>query len=110
MTLVDSSIWIGHLRVANEILSDLIERREALTHPFIIGEIALGAIRSRSAVLASLDELPTAPVASDDDVRYLIEQHRLFGRGIGYADAHLIAATRLRPGTKLWTRTTRTSS
>jgi predicted nucleic acid-binding protein len=104
VTLVDSSVWIDHLRVANEILSDLIEQREALTHPFIIGEIALGAIRSRSAVLASLDELPTAPVASDDDVRYLIEQHRLFGRGIGYVDAHLIAATRLRPGTKLWTR------
>jgi predicted nucleic acid-binding protein len=104
VTLIDSSVWIDHLRAPNETLSALIERREVLTHPFVIGEIALGAIRSRAAVLAALDELPSVPVARDDDVLYLIEQHQLFGRGVGYIDAHLIAATRLRPGTKLWTR------
>ena len=104
MTLVDSSVWIDHLRAPNEILSALIERREVLTHPFVIGEIALGAIRSRAAILAALDELPSAPVARDDDVMFLIEEHQLFGRGVGYVDAHLIAASRLRPGTKLWTR------
>lgn len=104
VTLIDTSVWIDHLRAPNEILSALIERRQVLTHPFVIGEIALGTIRSRAAVLAALDELPSAPVARDADVLYLIERHQLFGRGVGYVDAHLIAATRLRPGTRLWTR------
>ncbi|HVH80004.1 MAG TPA: type II toxin-antitoxin system VapC family toxin [Stellaceae bacterium] len=104
MTLVDSSVWIDHLRVRNEILSTLIRRKEVLTHPFVIGEIALGSLRSRLDVLAALDEMPRAPIADDQDVLHMIDHDRLFGSGIGYVDAHLIASTRLRRGARLWTR------
>jgi len=104
MTLIDSSIWIDHIRAADEILASLIEHEQVLIHPFVIGEIALGAIRSRDAVLEELEKLPSAPVADHAEVMSLIEGRRLYGRGIGYVDAHLLAATRLWRGTTLWTR------
>jgi len=75
-----------------------------LTHPFVIGEIALGFLRSRVTVLASLRKLPRATVARDAEVLALIDQAELVGSGIGYVDAHLLAAARLTPGTQLWTR------
>jgi predicted nucleic acid-binding protein len=102
--LVDSSVWIDHLRVADEVLSALLAQEQVLTHPFVIGEVALGSLRRRDSVIASLNTLPIATIATDRDVMYLIGQHRLFGRGIGYADAHLLAAARLTPRTQLWTR------
>jgi predicted nucleic acid-binding protein len=102
--LVDSSIWIDHIRAPDELLAVLLARHEVVAHPFVIGEIALGSIHNRSAVLASLEELPRTDLATDEDVLSLIEQHRLYGRGIGYVDAHLLAATRLTPATSLWTR------
>jgi predicted nucleic acid-binding protein len=102
--IVDSSLWIDHLRASSETLSALIERKEVLVHPFVIGEIALGVIRSRTTVLDALRKLPGVPVARHIDVMQLIEQYRLFGRGIGYIDTHLLAAARLQPGTMLWTR------
>ncbi|HEX3884678.1 MAG TPA: type II toxin-antitoxin system VapC family toxin [Stellaceae bacterium] len=104
MTLVDSSVWIDHIRAPNEILSILLERKDVLTHPFVIGEIALGSISSRVAVLAGLDKLPGMPLARHIDVMRLIESHQLFGRGVGYVDAHLLTSARLRPDTTLWTR------
>ncbi|HWD59909.1 MAG TPA: PIN domain-containing protein [Stellaceae bacterium] len=104
MILVDSSIWIDHIRAPDELLTALLTRHEVLGHPFVIGEVAVGSIRNRDAVLASLQELPGAPIATDGDVLNLIEQHRLHGRGIGYVDAHLLAASRLTRGTSLWTR------
>jgi len=102
--LVDSSVWIDHLRVPDEALSASLARREVLVHPFVIGEVALGTIRPRDAVLTSLRKLTSATVARDADVIYLIERYRLFGRGIGYVDAHLLAAVRLTPLAVLWTR------
>jgi predicted nucleic acid-binding protein len=104
MTLVDSSVWIEHIRVPNEILAALIERGDVITHPFVIGEIALGSIGSRTAVLAALEKLPGVPVARHIDVMRLIESRQLFGRGVGYVDAHLLASARLTPTTRLWTR------
>jgi predicted nucleic acid-binding protein len=101
--LVDSSVWIDHLRARDETLSVLLTRVEVLTHPFVVGEIALGSIRYRDAVLASLQRLPSAMIATDGDVLRLIDRHRLFGRGIGYIDAHLLAAVRLTGDTLLWT-------
>jgi hypothetical protein len=102
--LVDSSIWIDHIRAPHELLATLLARHEVIVHPFVIGEVALGSIRNRNAIIASLEELPSAELATDDEVLRLIEQHRLYGRGIGYVDAHLLAATRLTPATALWTR------
>jgi len=104
MTLVDSSIWIDHIRMSDAVLAGLIDRRQVLVHPFVIGEIALGAIRTRAAVLAALGELPSSPIASHAEVMRMIEEHRLYGRGVGYVDAHLLAAVRLRRAALLWTR------
>ena len=104
MTLVDSSIWIDHIRMSDAVLAGLIDRRQVLVHPFVIGEIALGAIRTRAAVLAALGELPSSPIASHAEVVHMIEEHRLYGRGVGYVCAHLLAAARLRRATLLWTR------
>ena len=77
---------------------------EVLGHPFVIGELALGNLRQREAVLSDLRDLPRAVVASDAEALGLIDRQTLFGRGIGYVDAHLLAAVRLTAGSKLWTR------
>lgn len=104
MILVDTSIWIDHLRSAEQKLVKLLTAGAVLAHPFVIGEIAMGGLRHRSRVLQELTSLPAAPVATDAEVLHFIERHALFGRGIGYVDAHLLAAVRLRAGASLWTR------
>jgi predicted nucleic acid-binding protein len=102
--LADSTVWIDHLRHGNSLLANLLNAGQVWTHPFIIGEIALGSLRQRSEVLALLRNLPTATQASDDEVQLFIEQLPLYSLGIGYIDAHLLAATRLTSGLRLWTR------
>lgn len=95
---------MDHIRAPDELLASLLARHEVVVHPFVIGEVAIGSIRNRPVLLASLDELPKTELATDDDVLRLVEQYQLYGRGIGYIDAHLLAATRLTPATSLWTR------
>ena len=85
-------------------MAGLLENGRVLAHPFVIGEIALGSLRQRSVVLTSLRDLPQATLANDNEVLLFIEREKLFGAGIGYVDAHLLAATKLTPGTLLWTR------
>lgn len=104
MILVDTSIWVDHLRAGDERLTALLNGREVLGHPFVIGELALGNLRERDAFLRDLIRLPRAIVASDDEMLQFIDREKLFGRGIGYIDAHLLAAARLTAHTKLWTR------
>ena len=104
MILVDTSVWVEHLHVGNENLAALLNGGEVLGHPFVIGELALGNLRPRNPFLSDLRDLPRAIVAEDEEVLRLIDRHALFGRGIGYVDAHLLAATRLTAGSKLWTR------
>ena len=104
MILVDTSVWIEHLRSASAILTELLDDGEILCHPFVLGELALGNLRQRDEVLRTLRRLPQATSASHGEVLQFIERETLFGRGIGYVDAHLLAAVRLRTGSKLWTR------
>ena len=104
MILADTSIWIDHLRNDDPQLAYLLGLGHVATHVLIIGEIALGNLRQRSEVLALLQDLPRASLASDDEVLTLIDRHRLWGRGIGYVDAHLVASALLTPDTRLWTR------
>ena len=104
MILVDTSVWVEHLRADNEILIGLLDSGEVLGHPFVIGELSLGGLRRRDTFLSDLRDLPQATVAWDEEVLDLIEREALFGRGIGYVDAHLLAAARLTVGSKLWTR------
>ena len=104
MILVDTSVWVDHLRAGDRTLVRLLENSQVLVHPFVIGELALGNVRQRANLLAELQNLPQAPVASDQEVLRFIELHELFGLGIGYVDAHLLAAVRLSAGSSLWTR------
>ena len=104
MILVDSSIWIDHFRNSDATLVELLNRRMVLSHPFVVGEIALGRLRRRELVLGELQALPAAKVASDLEVLYFIREHELWGLGIGYVDVHLLAAVQLTPGASIWTR------
>lgn len=103
MILVDTSVWVDHLRSGVPRLAQLLEQAEVLTHHWVIGEIACGTLRARQQVLALLDGLPSVTLATHDEVLGLIERHPLAGRGIGYVDAHLLAAAKL-SGCGLWTR------
>ncbi len=104
MIVVDTSIWIDHLRVGDPGLAALLRDGQVLTHPFVIGELALGEMSRRSEILGLLHNLPHAKAATDDEVLNLVENEHLFGLGIGYVDAHLLAATLLTAGARLWTR------
>ena len=104
MILVDSSIWIDHLRKADTALAELLETTQVLTHPFVIGELALGNLARRETILRSLGKLPKSIVARDDEVVGVIDRHKFIGTGIGYVDAHLLSSVILTPGAKIWTR------
>ncbi len=103
MILVDTSVWVDHLRKGEPDLARLLNGGEVLIHAYVVGELALGRLQRR-AVLQDLQRLPQAPVASPAEVLGYIESVSLFGMGIGYVDAHLLSATALSPFTKLWTR------
>jgi predicted nucleic acid-binding protein len=104
LILVDTSVWVDHLRAGNDGLIRLLQERRVLGHPCVLGELAMGALRHRDRVLYDLARLPQAEVASDAEVLHFIEEGRLYGRGIGYVDAHLLASIRLTPAAVLWTR------
>lgn len=104
MILVDTSVWIDHLRHGDVELTRLLNAGQVLTHRFVIGELALDNLQNRNIVLSALQNLPQATAATDEEALHFIENNALFGTGIGYIDAHLLAAVRLSPGTLLWTR------
>ena len=103
MILVDTSVWVEHLRHGLPRLATLLQEGEVLIHPWVIGELACGNLRNRQQVLELLQGLPVATVASDAEVLLLIERDRLMGRGIGYVDVHLLASARL-SYCRLWTQ------
>jgi predicted nucleic acid-binding protein len=92
MILVDTSVWIHHLRRDNAELRALLEAGQVVTHPFVIGELACGTLRRRSEVLASLSRLPQLPTASHDEALQFVGTHALAGRGLGWVDVHLLAS------------------
>jgi predicted nucleic acid-binding protein len=102
--LVDTSIWVDHLRGGDDGLAIALERSLVFTHPFIVGELACGRMRNRGEVLGLLRSLPVGPVVTDDEALQYIDFHQLMGRGIGYVDVHLLASTALAEGMRLWTR------
>ena len=101
--LVDTSVWVDHLRKNDPLLAKALADHRVTMHSHILGEIALGSLKNRRTVLSLLENLPRAPTATDREVQILIER-RLFGRGIGYVDAHLLAAASLARGLAIWTR------
>lgn len=110
MILVDTSVWIDHLRRGDPALASALGGGEVLTHPFIVGEIACGHLDNRSEVLRLLQRLPSAPVADTDEVLAMVEARGLMGKGIGYVDCHLLAAILLEGSATLWTRDGRLAS
>ncbi len=104
MILVDSSVWVDHLRKGDATLARMLNSERVLAHPFVIGELALGSLRQRESILAYLQNLPQATVAGDTEVLRFVNQEALYGHGIGYVDVHLLASVRLTAGGSLWTR------
>lgn len=104
MTLVDTSVWIDHLRGGSDRLVALLEANTVLVHPFITGELACGNLKNRDQVLADMQQLPQAIVASDSEVLRFIDAQQLMGAGVGYIDVHLLASAALTPGAEIWTR------
>ena len=102
MTLVDTSVWIHHLRAGNRMLRSLLEIGEVLAHPFVVGELACGTLRNRKEILTLLQALPEAQVAEHEEVMRVVEREQLYGQGIGWMDAHLLASARLSRAA-LWT-------
>jgi hypothetical protein len=102
--LVDTSVWADHLRAGDQALAGLLEAGKVLAHPFVIGELALGNLPRRDQPLRALQDLPQASVATDREVLHFVDRHRLFGLGVGYVDAHLLASVSLTAGAGLWTR------
>lgn len=104
MVLVDTPVWVDHLRANEPLLADLLLQNKVLCHPFVRGELALGNLRQRNKILAALDGLPQAPLVFTGEAGFFIERHQLYGLGIGWVDVHLLASTRLMGNASLWTR------
>ena len=93
--LVDTSVWVDHLRRRDATLVGLLEQAQVWTHAFVVGELACGNLAQRDKLLSALAALPHAPVASHDEVLAFLETHRLMGRGLGWVDVHLLASAKL---------------
>ena len=102
MVLVDTAIWVSHLKKGDAVLKSLLKDGEVLCHPFIIGELACGNLKNRAEILSLLKALPQAKVAGHDEVMKFIEIHNLAGAGLGYVDMHLLASALLSKA-PLWT-------
>ncbi len=103
MILVDTSVWVDHLRKDSPELSALLNDGLVVCHPFVIGELACGNMRNRAEILPLLTALPSATPAGHDEVLRLVSDHELRGKGLGWVDVHLLASSML-TGCALWTR------
>lgn len=102
MILVDTSVWIQHFRVGSERLKALLLDEQVLCHPFVVGELAYGTLKKRSEILSMLKALPEAQLLENEEVLSFLESRCMYGCGIGWVDAHLLASTLL-TGSTLWT-------
>ena len=103
MILIDTSVWADHFRRTNDIIHTLVDRGIVLAHPFVIGELAMGNLGRRAQTLADLASLPTCAVAQPAELLLFVDKAPLYGTGIGFVEAHLLASTQLTAGASLWT-------
>lgn len=103
MILVDTSVWVDHLRRGSRELSELLSAGLVVCHPFVIGELGCGNLRNRSEILSLLAALPTATLAAHHEAMRLVTDRRLYGKGLGWIDVHLLASALL-TGSTLWTK------
>jgi hypothetical protein len=102
MVLIDTSVWVDHLRNGNDGVRRVLEAGEAICHPWVIGELACGHLIRRREVLALLESLPAAGRVTDEELLFFIEKHQLYGQGLGLVDAHLLASSAV-GSSRLWT-------
>ena len=102
MVLVDSSIWVTHLRLRSQQLEKLLMDAEVMCHPLIIAELACGNLNNRNEIITLLQSLPMASTIEFNEFLIFIDRNQLMGKGIGYVDIHLLASARL-TGVPLWT-------
>ena len=103
MVLVDTSVWIAHLRHGNVGLETLLADSSVASHPFVIGELACGNLSNRAEILTLLQALPMVTHVEHEEVLRFVEDHHLMGKGLGYVDLHLVASALL-SNVPLWTR------
>jgi len=101
--LVDTSVWIDHVRRPEPQLIALLADNEVDTHPFVIGELACGHLRPRAELAVLMQDLPSLPTVDHNEAMLFLQQHRLHQSGVGWIDVHLLASTML-ARTSLWTR------
>jgi len=109
MVIVDTSIWVIHLRQGSRQLEKLLMDAEVMCHPFIIGELACGNLKNRHEIISLLQSLPMASTIEFDEFLFFIDRHHLMGKGVGFVDVHLLASARL-IGVLLWTADKRLKS
>lgn len=102
MVLVDTSIWVDHLRRGNRRLESLLLEAVVACHPFVLGELACGTLKNRAEILSLLGSLPSTPVIAQEEFLRFVDMNGIAGRGIGFVDVHLLASARL-SGLPLWT-------
>jgi len=102
VTLVDTSVWVQHLRYGNDQLRLLLDHGEVLCHPFIVGELACGSLTHRHEILDLLNALPAAAIAEHEEVLHFLTHRQLYGRGLGWIDLHLLASASMSKAS-LWT-------
>lgn len=101
--LLDTSVWIRHFKASSLRVVQLLESEAVVSHEFVVAEMACGSLKSRAETLGYLKELIALPTVSTQEVLLLIETRKLYSRGIGLIDAHLLASTLIVPDTRLWT-------
>jgi hypothetical protein len=109
MVIVDTSIWVSHLRQGSRQLEKLLMAAEVMCHPFIIGELACGNLKNRNEIISLLQSLPMAPTIEFDEFLFFIDRNHLMGKGVGFVDVHLLASAQL-TGIPLWTADKRLKS
>jgi predicted nucleic acid-binding protein len=102
--LVDTSVWVDHLRSGDARLAAQLDAASVAMHPMVLGELACGNLKDRQTLLTLWWNLPQLPAATDAEALFFLERNRLWGRGIGYIDVHLLASVSLQAGARLWTR------
>ena len=102
MTLADTSVWVDHLRRGNQRLAQSLLDGEVLCHPFVIGELSCGHLTKRAEILSLLGTLPVLGVTHEDEVLRMVDNNRLYGRGLGWIDMHLLASAVL-ARSSIWT-------
>lgn len=102
MVLVDTSVWIDHLRNSNSALIELLKDGKICCHPFIKGELACGNIKNRENFFELLDNLYFLNLVTEKEALFFLNKNQLHGKGLGWIDIHLLASS-LMNNVKLFT-------